>query len=89
MDKFINEIDLGKLNLESIDNKKYEEVLLEVSRVDGFRDYLKETLALDIKRYFFMSTESQSMVKGAYLRTLSLYNLLSKISEEQTKKLTK
>lgn len=89
MDKFIEEIDLGKLNNGEVDIEKYKDVLLEVSRVDEFRDYLRETIAADIKRYFFASKEQQDLIKGAYSRTYYLYKLLGKVSDDHTKSLTK
>jgi hypothetical protein len=87
-EQLVNDIDLGKFDTTLIDNTRFKEVLEEVANVDGFRDYLRETLALDIKRYFFATKEQQELIKGAYSRTYYLYTTLAKVSEAKIKSLT-
>lgn len=84
----IKDLDLGTLSGIGVDNKEFIEALTEVSNVDDFRDYLVETMACDIKRFFFASPESQERIKGAYQRTKYLYDLLKKISGDKIKNLT-
>lgn len=82
----IENIDLGKISDITVSHETYKDCLLEVSSIDGFRDYLKETMAADIKRYFFASQEQQPIIKGAFHRTKYLYDILKKVSEDGLKK---
>ena len=85
MDK-IEDIDLGKISDIAVSHETHKDCLLEVSSVDGFREYLKETMAADIKRYFFSSQEQQPIIKGAFHRTKYLYDILKKVSDENINK---
>lgn len=68
-------------------NKKEEEKLFEaLKEVEGFMDYLKNTIAKDITRYFTAQKEQHDVIKGAFARTLYFKNLLvGKKKEKKTK----
>jgi len=63
--------------------KEYEPAIKEVSLVNGYRDFLKSSMAADIKRYFTAQPEQQQMIKGAFLRTKYLYDQLVKIGNKE------
>ena len=80
------DLDLGNIGSITIDNDQFKDCLSEVSRIDDFRDYLKETMSADIKRYFYASKEQQDAIRGAFQRTKYFYDLLKKISDDNLKK---
>lgn len=81
----IKELDLNGNPFDiSINSDVYKDVLSSVEEIDGFKDYLKETMATDMKRYFSAAKENQDTIKGAFLRTQYLLNVLNKISKEKT-----
>jgi GTP1/Obg family GTP-binding protein len=82
----IKDIDIGKITEIAIDNEAFKECLSDVSKIDDFRDYLRETMAMDIKRFFNTPKEQQDLVKGAFYRTQYLYQLLKKISDKEIEK---
>lgn len=77
------EIDLGGLTELQIDNAKYSQMWNDLIQVDGFSDYLQETMALDMKRYFYTSKESQERVKGHFDLAHYLYKTLIQVREKK------
>lgn len=80
-----NEEEVLNLALDSIGDftdlkldKKFEkEVFDNVAGIDGVKEYLRDTIAQDVKRYFKASTDSErDQVRGAYSRTLYLRSLI-------------
>ena len=73
------------LELDVLDGgfSKEEESLLykELGKVEGIQQYLKSTLAQDIKRYFLSPKESQEFIKGQYNRTRYIYDKILKSIE--------
>lgn len=81
------ELDLSGNPFEiSMDKERFRDVLNDVEEVDGFKDYLRETMMLDMKRYFLAPKEQQDSIRGAFNRTQYLLNVLIKISDEKVKK---
>lgn len=80
--RFLTEDDFGSLLVDSVQriNRSKEEditVFKDIKKVDGFHEYLNNTLDSDIKRYFAAgSPMEQLQVKGAYNRTLYLRSKL-------------
>lgn len=79
------DIDLGALEDIRIDNKKYSQMWNDLIEVDGFADYLQETMALDMKRHFYTSKESQERVKGHFDLASYLYKTLVSVRSEKLK----
>lgn len=68
------------------DDKRDQILFKELKSVEGFIEYLRETAARDIQRYFEAATkEEQLMIRGAYARTM----YLMKMAKEEGKRKTK
>ena len=58
----------------------------DLSRVEGFRDYLRYTSNKDIQRYFASSNDvERASVRGAMARTVYMQGNLTKASDIKTK----
>lgn len=74
--QYLTEDDLAQLLVEYVEssNQSKEEIDLmfeDLKKVEGFQEYLSNTLSADKDRYFGAgSPMEQLMVKGAYNRTL-------------------
>lgn len=85
--KHLTEEDLVQLLVETVESErrnKLEDGLLfdELKKVEGFQEYLSNTLAADKDRYFGAgSPMEQLLVKGAYNRTLYLRSKLREPKE--------
>jgi hypothetical protein len=64
------------------DTRPYEVVLLEVSKIEGFKQFLKAILANDIKRNFFAEQSQHQSIRGGFSRTKWMYDMLVKISKK-------
>lgn len=90
--QYLTEEDLIKLLADIIESqptrrgKQDDEILFEeLKKVEGFQDYLSNTLIADKDRYFAAgSPMEQLMTKGAYNRT---FYLRSKLREKKEVKL--
>lgn len=83
--------DLSKLEIDltttGVDKKFQKEVLDALKLVPRIEDYLRETMASDVKRYFNATTPmEQLLVKGAYFRTQFLLKLLQSADQPAKKK---
>lgn len=76
-------LDLGDLYETKIDNNKYSQMWNDLMQVDGFIDYLEETKALDIKRFFHGSPDVHPLIKGHYQFANYLHNELVKRRKEK------
>lgn len=86
MKEDIENINIGDPFALFFDKDEFSADLVEVSKIDGFKEYLRQTLALDIKRYFSCPKEQQEMVKGAFHRTKYILDVLNKVSEKELEK---
>ena len=83
--KEIDEFDLGELTEITIDNRKYKQMWNDLIQVEGFSEYLKHTMALDMKRHFYTSKESQERIKGHYDLASYLLKTLTFVKSEKIK----
>jgi hypothetical protein len=61
----------------SVDKKKERELFESLAHVEGLRDYLRATIADDVKRYYAASTPlEQALIRGASDRTRYFLKLL-------------
>lgn len=78
--------------LDSQINKKEEAALFDIlSGVEGLDDYLKETMGMDIMRYFnapsgLEGEAVRSQIKGAYFRTQYIKKALATAKKVEDKK---
>lgn len=82
----LKDIDLGGLNVIQIDNRKYDDMWRELAKVEGFSEYLEETKALDMKRYFYVPPASQTLVRGHYNLADYFSKVLKYYKENKTDK---
>ena len=82
----MNDIELGDLKDVKIDNEKYKQMWLDLVQVEGFSDYLKETMALDMKRYFYIPVATQERVKGHFDLANYLLNVLTLTNKQKLDK---
>lgn len=61
----------------------YKEDLKKVSKVAGFRRFLKEMMEEDIQKYFESPDELHKTIKGERARTKKIFDILEKISNEK------
>ena len=76
-------------DFDDIDPKIEAQIFKDLATVDGLQEYLSQTLAQDLKRYFQSPPGAQLLVKGAFNRTLYLKNKIKKHSEVRRKKVEK
>lgn len=87
--RFLTEDDFSVLLVDSVEktNMSKEEVELlfkDIKNIQGFHEYLNNTLDADIKRYFGAgSPMEQLQVKGAYNRTLYLRSKLREVEKPE------
>lgn len=56
----------------------------DLGRVDGFQEYLKDTLINDMKRYFVSQTDKdRDMIKGAFNRTIYIRSKILKSLDKE------
>ncbi len=85
LEELLEEIYLVLEPLEaSVPKSQEREVAKGLSEVEGLKDFLKATLAADMRRHFSASPEEQASIKGAFRRTLYLLSLC-RTGGEQTK----
>lgn len=81
IEKFLNKLGYIKLEIiEDIDFSPKAEVDLfnDLSKVDGFKEYLNSVMAKDVKRYFVADAKSQDIIKGGFSRIVYLKSRLNK-----------
>lgn len=61
-----------------IDKEEEDAIFAELAKVEGLSEYLRDTMNLDIMRYFQCTPEQQQLVKGAYMRTWNFSQKLKK-----------
>jgi len=79
--------------LDSTINKEEEAKLFQdISHIDGIDDYLRQTMGMDIVRYFNLPSDAEgeelrAQTKGAYNRTQYLRKLIlrERAMEEKTR----
>lgn len=87
--EYLTEDDLTKLLIDCVESsrrtKQDDELLFdELKKVEGFQDYLSNTLIADKDRYFGAGTPmEQLLVKGAYNRTFYIRSKLREVKEVQ------
>lgn len=65
--------------LDTVIDKDQEALIFkDVANIDGFMEYLRDTMSLDIKRYFSSPEEQHKLIMGSYYRTKYLYDLCVK-----------
>lgn len=65
-------------------------IFKEIKKIQGVADYLKATSAKDIVRYFNAVNDVQrNLIRGAYVRTMYLYNLTKNAGVKNEKVKTK
>ena len=66
------------------EKKEEVELFSRLNQVEGFTDYLRATLANDVKRFFKASSPAEQLqIRGAYARTLYLKGRLLKKQESE------
>jgi len=65
----------------TIDKKEEARLFQELSHIEGIDDYLKQTMGMDIMRYFSVDSgasgeDIRAQIKGAYNRTQYLRKLI-------------
>lgn len=79
--------DLSKLNIDmsskGVNPALLEEFIKGLKGVDGAEEYLRESMAEDVKTYFNASTPmEQLLAKGAYFRMKWLLGQLQKVGDK-------
>jgi hypothetical protein len=69
----------------SINKGMEREVAKGLSEVVGLKDFLKETMSADMRRYFAASEAEQPNIKGAFSRTVYLLGLARSGGDLRTK----
>lgn len=82
IDKSFGDIDLDESTIDKEDEKKLFE---ELGAIEGLQEYLRKTLALDMKRHFAAQPIQQMLIRGAFQRTAFLRKKISERSKEFTK----
>lgn len=83
MDEVKKEVvkDVIKAGVTSREETAEEKKMFEsLARINGFKEYLMETMAKDMKRYFDAPKETQDLMKGHYTFADYLYKRLLKAS---------
>lgn len=77
IDTLINELALLLPSpAESFISKEQEKAIGQaLSEVDGFKEFLKLTMAADMRRHFSASPVEQERIKGAFARTLYILGM--------------
>lgn len=77
LDTLIDQIALLLPNpAESFINKEQEKAIGQaLSEIEGFKEFMKLTMAADMRRHFSASPVEQERIKGAFARTLYLLGL--------------
>ena len=60
----------------AISKEEEERIWKAIANIDGAKDYFKDTMALDVRRYFDAVKEQQDFIKGAFSRTTLTKNNL-------------
>ncbi len=63
-----------------LDQGQRDLIFKDMSQIDGLMEYLRDTMSMDIKRYFSAPIEQQQIIMGAYHRTKYFYDLCVKNS---------
>lgn len=70
----------------TVDEKKDLLLFKELKEVEGLMEYLRETAARDIQRYFEAATkEEQLMIRGTYARTMYFWKKVKEGGIKKTK----
>ncbi len=70
----------------TVDEKRDKILFKELKGVEGLVEYLRETAARDIQRYFEAATkEEQLMIRGTYARTMYLMKRIKDGGIKKTK----
>lgn len=70
----------------AMDEKRDLVLFKELKAVEGLVEYLRETAARDIQRYFEAATkEEQLMIRGTYARTMYFMNMVKNEGRKNTK----
>lgn len=80
----IIDIDLEDLRNIKMDNKPYEQMFKDLLQVDGFKQYLQETMALDIKRKWYASPASHERIHGHFDFAKYILSILEHFAEVKT-----
>lgn len=75
------------IGVDTASDEKRDLILFkELKGIEGFVEYLRETAARDIQRYFEAATkEEQLMIRGTYARTMYLMNMVKNEGKRITK----
>lgn len=92
----ITDVELSKLIVDkwgedldsSIDKKTEDAIFVKVSEVDGFNEYLRQTITKDIKRYFSALPAQQQEVRGALMRTAYIRSKIIEASNPKKGKIS-
>lgn len=82
MDKELEQLELGPIDELLVNTKAYKGTFKELNDVDGFTEYLKETMAMCVKRYFHATPDNQAQIKGYYTFVNDLYKKIQSASQE-------
>lgn len=70
---------LNNIYKTSVDKKEELEIFEKLADVEGYKEYLMQTMSDDTKRYFSYTTDRERDInRGCFMRTLYFYNLLKK-----------
>lgn len=69
--------------------KQEEELFGDLSKVNGFSEYLNATMAKDMQRYFSSPREQLDIIQGAFARTAYIKSRIVKQNTSNTKSKTK
>ena len=75
----------------SIDTDEEKRIFEELSAIDGLQEYLRRTMAQDMKRHFNVQPVQQLLIRGAFQRTAFFRKKLrerDKENKKEGKKLT-
>jgi hypothetical protein len=78
----MNDLNLGELNDIKINNEAYEQMWKDLIQVDGFKEYLKETMEIDVKKHFISQPAGHERIIGHFSFAQYLYNMITKTGDK-------
>lgn len=82
-------LELGKFVGDPTDNtiekEQEEEVFRDLARIDGFKNYLKNTMARDMQRDFGATPDQRQMIHGAFARTAYMKGKILEVNKSLLK----
>ena len=77
------DIDLGELSEITMNNNKYKQMWLDLAQVEGFQEYLRETVALDMKRKWSSVPTTHERIHGHADLALYFIRTLKAVKEKR------